>query len=264
MHDSASIQDGDGKVKITVITPARNEERVITNAIRSVRALIIPNKVEFKHVVVADRSSDRTVEICRNSDVKVIEKNWRGNFQNPTAEAIDYGIKNTESDLIGVVDADILLSRDWLIKLLPHLDNETVSVASDVKTRTGKWWLDILMWLRDLNFKIAPLGKQPRGAARLINRKLLEQIGGLTPNAPSFDTALDLRIREHQYKTKLVEDVIVLEKRPLTIRRIVKRQLSDGKARRKMHLSFTRTILHSIFRFRPFVLIGYFTEMLGE
>lgn len=252
------------RLKISIITPAHNEENTIEKCIKSVKNLKIPENVELEHVVVADRCTDRTVEICKRQGITVFEKTFHNQDVWPITETLDYGIKNTLSDLIGKVDADIILEKDWLIKLLPHLDEKTISVSSYTITRTGKKWFDFLMWLRDLNYKFAPLGKEPRGQARLINRELLKKIGGFDYSMPTTDTSLDMRIRKFGYKTKLVSDALSTEIRARTLRSTAKHQLSSGEARRKLGVGFGRTFAHSVFRFKPFVILGYLRAYFKE
>jgi len=248
-------------MKVSIITPAHNEEDVIKHCILSVKNLEVPRGLSIEHVVVADRCTDKTVEICKKMGVRVIIKKWRGNAVDPVTEAVNLGIKESNGQLIGKIDADIILPKNWLKEMLKHLDERTVSVSSQVFTRTGKWWLDFLMRVRDINYRIAPLGEEPRGAARLINRRLLDKIGGFDPKWQSWDTCLDQKIRELNYKSKLVKNIVALEYRPsFTIQRIIRKQIEQGKARKRMEISFLRTLAHSIFRFRPFVLIGYLLE----
>lgn len=247
-------------MKISIITPAHNEEEVIESCVLGVKNLEIPDGVSIEHTVVADRCTDQTIDICRKMGVKVITKNFRGNAIDPVTEAVDLGIKESDGEIIGKVDADIILPSSWLLEMLKYLDGEAVSVSSKVKTRTGKWWLDFLMWLRDLNYRITPLGEEPRGAARLINRKLLGEIGGFDHQWASWDTDLDRKIRALKYESSLVKNVTALEYRPLTIRRIIRKQIEQGKARKRMGSTLLRTLAHSLFRVRPFVLIGFLSR----
>ena len=245
-------------MKISFITPAYNEEQVIRACIDSVKRLQVPEGLEIEHVIVADRCNDLTMDICRERGIRVISKNFRGDALDPVTEAVELGVKGTDGEIIGKLDADIILQRNWLIQMVDYLDEKTVSISSRVKTRTGKWWLDVLMWLRDINYRITPLGEDPRGAARLISRRLLREIDGFNPTRASWDTALDREIRKHGLKTLSVEEVVALEYRPsLTMRKIIRKQIKQGKARKKLGVSSLRTVAHSVFRVRPFVIIGY-------
>ena len=241
-------------MKVTILTPAHNEENTIGRCILSVKNLDCPANIQLEHVIIADRCIDKTVEICQRHNVKVLIKDFRSACVSAITDALNFGVKNTTSDLIGKVDADVILPQEWLQVLLPHLDERTLSVASVTKA-SGRF-----MWLRNLNYRFSPFGRQPRGQARLINRKLLEEIGGFDRTAPNWDTPLDLKAHQYGLLSKSITQVTVTEKRDYTMLRLISHQLSGGRARRRLGLSLFRTILHSIFRGRFFVLLGYCLE----
>lgn len=248
-------------MKLTVLVCAHNEERVIGNSLKSLLSMKIPNDVSVEYFVVLDRCFDRTKQIAEKMGVSTIEKNFRGSYISPITEAVAYGIKKTDGELIVVCDADIQeIPEDALLRLLPHLTGKVKRISSEVKTRSGKWWLDFLFWLKDLNGKISPFGVKPRGAFTIFERQTVEQIGGFDPNKPTWDTAFDLKLETRGYKVKRVREVIVTERRNFTTNRLIQHQIADGKARRKLKLSFLRTLLHSIFRGRFFVVYGYIQE----
>jgi len=250
-------------MKITLITPAHNEEKVIEGCILSIKGLKVPEGFTLEHVVVLDRCTDRTGEICRFHGVKTIEKRKRGPCVSPITETVRYGFERTDGEIVGKVDADVRAPPDALLKLLPTLRGNVACVAADVRTKTGKRWLDLLFRLRDLNYCITPFGREPRGAFRLFRREVIEEIGGFDCDMPTFDTALDLKLRRNGYESLLIREVIVWEYRPdLSVGTIVRHQIETGKARRRLGVGFWRTILHSIFRGRPFVLLGYIVETI--
>ena len=244
-------------LKVTIVTPAHNEEETIGQCLCAVRKMKAPNGVNVQHIVVLDRCTDRTGQICESHGVKVLVKDWRGSFVSPIVEAMDFALKKVDGDLMMKVDADIQVTEITLAKLLPRLRGNVACVSAEVKSRTGKKHLDALMWLRDLNYRVAPLGRRIHGACTLFRRDVTEEIGGFDPNAPAWDTGYELKLKKHGYETKVAEDVIVLEYRKTNIRRLIRHQIDSGKARRKMGISFLTTLLHAIFRGRPFVIWGY-------
>jgi len=248
-------------LKVTIVTPARNEEETIGRCLSALRKMIIPDNVSVERVVVLDRSTDHTREVCENYEVEVLVKDWRGGFVSPIVEAMDFALKKVDGDLIMKVDADIQVTEHTLERLLPHLKGNIACVSAEVKSRTGKKLLDTLMWFRDLNYRIAPLGRRIHGACTLFRRDVTEQIGGFDPHAPAWDTGYELKLGEHGYKAEVAEDVVVLEYRETNIRRLIQHQINSGRARRKMGISFLKTLLHAIFRGRPFVIWGY---LLGD
>jgi cellulose synthase/poly-beta-1,6-N-acetylglucosamine synthase-like glycosyltransferase len=249
-------------MKLTVLVPAHNEEDMIRDCLISLMQMETPKEIsEIEYVVVADRCEDKTEKIASSMGVKVLVKSFRGDYISPIAEAMAYGVENTNGELILKCDADIRAQKNALYKLLLHLTEDTGRVSSEVKTRTGKWWLDFLMWLRDINFRIAPLGENPRGAFTLFRRKVVEELKGFDKHNPTWDTAFDIRLKKAGYKVKKVKDITVLEfRRNLTLKRIINRQIEAGKSRKKLGISFIRTLLHAIFRGRIFVLYGYLIE----
>jgi len=220
----------------------------------------VPSDANVEHVVVLDRCTDRTREICERYGVKVLVKDWRGSFVSPIVETMDYALKNVDGDLMMKLDADIQVTTTTLEKLLPHLEGNVTCVSAEVKSRTGKKYLDALMWLRDLNYRIAPFGRRIHGQCALFRRDVTEEIGGFDREAPAWDTGYEIKLNKHGYKAEMAEDVVVLEYRKTDIGRIIRHQINSGKARRKMGIGFLKTLLHAIFRGRPFVIWGYLID----
>jgi len=244
-------------LRVMIVTPAHNEEETIGQCLCAVRKMKAPNGVNVQHVVVLDRCTDRTGQICESHGVKVLVKDWRGSFVSPIVEAMDFALKKVDGDLMMKVDADIQVTEHTLERLLPHLKGNIACVSAEVKSRTGKKHLDALMWFRDLNYRIAPLGRKIHGACTLFRGDITGKIGGFDPDAPAWDTGYELKLNKHGYKAEVAEDVIVLEYRETNVRKLIRHQIDSGKARRKMRIGFPKTLLHAIFRGRPFVIWGY-------
>ncbi len=249
-------------MKLTILVPAHNEEDTIRDCLNSLMEMSIPKEVDsVEYVVVDDRSEDDTKRTAESMKARVLVKRFRGDYVSAIAEAVAFGIENSDGELILKCDADVRVPRHAVSVLAVHLDRGVGRVSSEVKTRTDKWWLDFLMRLRDINFRIAPLGESPRGALTLFRREVVREIGGFDKSKPTWDTAFDIRLRESGYKPKRVREVVALEyRRDLTVKRIVQHQIQAGKARRKLGANFWRTLLHSILRGRIFVLYGYLTD----
>jgi cellulose synthase/poly-beta-1,6-N-acetylglucosamine synthase-like glycosyltransferase len=219
----------------------------------------IPKEIhDVDYVVVEDRCTDNTGQIAKSMGATVLTKEFRGKYVSAIAEAVAYGVQNTQGELILKCDSDIVATKNALNIIIQHLGQDTGRVSSEIRTRTGKWWLDLLMLARDLSFLIAPLGEAPRGGFTLFRREIVKQIGGFDESKPTWDTAFDIRLKKAGYQVKKVKEATVIEfRRDLTIGRIIKHQISAGQSRRELGVSFWRTLLHSIFRGRPFVLYGY-------
>ena len=73
----------------------------------------------------------------------------------------------------------------------------------------------------------------------------------------AWDTDLDLRLRQAGYRVRMDRHVVVLHRRKMTTRGSISYQISAGKYRRKLGVGVVRTVLHALFRLRPFVIYGY-------
>lgn len=218
----------------------------------------IPKEItDVEYVVIDDRSEDNTYKIAKSRGAIVLQKRFRGKYVSAIAEAMVYGFQNTKGELILKCDSDIIAPKNAL-NIIKCLDKSVGRISCEVKTKTGMKWLDFLMWLRDINYSVTPLGEMPRGAFTLFRRKIVEEIGGFDQSKPTWDTAFDIRLKKLGYQVKKVKNIKAIEfRKNLTLRRIINHQISAGKSRRKLGISFYRTLLHSIFRFRFYVLYGY-------
>ena len=253
-------------MKLTVLVPAHNEENTIEDCLSSLMEMDVPKEIDaVEYVVVDDRCEDNTAQIAESIGAKVLAKRFREDYISAISEAVAYGFERTGGELILKCDADIVAPKNALEIVMHHLDGGVGRVSSEIRTRTGKWWLDFLMWLRDLNYHIAPLGEAPRGAFTLFRREVVEEVGGFDRMKPTWDTAFDVRLIRAGYKIKKAREVTVLEfRRDLGARKIVNHQIRAGEYRRKLGVGFWRTVLHSIFRGRIFVLYGYLKDAASE
>ncbi len=145
---------------ISIIVPAYNEENTIVDSIKSLLQLEYP---DFQLVIVNDGSTDQTLEkIFGNFSIRqvsfipfyelksnpiravymsheypslvVIDKVNGGK-----ADAINAGINIAKNPLITVIDADSILERDCLLKIVrPFMENENIiAVGGTIRVANG-------------------------------------------------------------------------------------------------------------------------------
>ena len=229
--------------------------------------MCIPDEInEIEYVVIDDRSEDRTREIAESTGAKVISKNFRGDYVSAISETVAFGVENTEGCLILKCDADVQGIPENALEILHvHLSDDIRRVSSEVitKTRQNNPLLDLIFFLRYLNFKIS-LKREPRGAFTLFERRTVHEVGGFDKTKPTWDTAFDQRIKSRGWGVKLVGEVVVTEKRNFSLNQLIRHQIGAGRSRRKLGVGFLRTLAHSIFRLRLFVFWGYISEVWNE
>jgi len=236
------------KIGVSIIIPAKNEEKNIQRCLKAIEFL--KEKQELECILVAPDL--KTINSAKKFPfVKVIQ------FLGDMESAVTEGIKQASYDLILKIDADIILPKNFFEVMLPETKNYDL-ISCPASSRSGKLWLDFFFWLRDQLLKIAPLGRSTHGNSMFFHKSLIEEIGGF-----KYDTALEREALKRGKKILVVDQIKVLEFREdFTVRRILRRQYEAGRKRKQLGISFLRTLAHSIFRGRPAVIIGWLREWL--
>ena len=246
----------------TVAVCALNEEQYVEDCLASILAQTLsPSLV----IVVVDRSNDKTEEMSRSilSGTKSLiivksQKRWR----NSISENLEMARETAVGDAFVIVDADMVLPLDFLERLLPQLER-FASVSAVAVTDPSPGFLNALVFAWEKTHRFAPLGAQPRGGCRAVDMRALNELGGFR-DVISWDTDLDFRFLSSGYLVKLDRRVKVLHKRKMTLQSSIAYQMAAGEARRELGVGMFRTILHAIFRLRPFVVCGYVRRNDGK
>ena len=135
-----------------------------------------------------------------------------------------------------------------------------VSVDAKVVTYPDTFW-NRFSYAWEKTYDVAPLGRGHYGAARVMLKRALDEIGGFR-DVFSVDTDVDIRLGKRGYKSLTTSAVKVYHARHLFLKTIVRRQIRMGQGRYMVGYSFMRTVGHAVFRFRPFLLGGWFMEWM--
>jgi hypothetical protein len=117
-------------------------------------------------------------------------------------------------------------------------------------SRIFRAWEKMTYWLK--------LSPRVRGAAMLLSSNFLRRIGGY-PSGEFVDTVL----LQKSGRT-IVAPFTVYHDQRFDLKHSVRRQISDGRFRAELRYPFWRTLLHSVFRIRPFVLLSYIFHRLPK
>ncbi|MDH3677741.1 MAG: glycosyltransferase [Nitrosopumilus sp.] len=124
-------------LKVSVIIPAYNEEKVIRSTLESMIETRYPQK---EIIFVDDGSTDRTLDIARQfkNEIIVLHKENGGK-----ASALNYGLVYAKGEIIAVVDADTIIGRNSLKEIVKGFENnkDVVAVAGNIKVRNRVNWI---------------------------------------------------------------------------------------------------------------------------
>jgi len=142
-----------------------------------------------------------------------------------------------------ILDSDTTynFSADNVAEQFGAVDIVGFNVVSS--SRIFRVWEKMTYWLR--------LSPRVRGAAMLLSSDFLRRIGGY-PTGEFVDTIL-----LQKSNRTIVAPLTVCHNQRFDFKHSVRRQISDGRFRAEIRYPFWKTLLHSVFRLRPFVLISY-------
>lgn len=108
-------------MKISVVIPALNEERVIGKCIKAVKNQTLP-KEEYEIIVVDNNSKDKTAEIARNLGATVVSYTQKQGF----SAAKQFGTKKAKGEIIAYTDADSIPDKHWLERIKKLMQNKNL------------------------------------------------------------------------------------------------------------------------------------------
>lgn len=192
---------------ISIIIPAHNEEPYIKECIQSAKRAAFANK---EIIVVDDGSTDNTYKIASRLNVKVIRTKHIGK-----SAAINKALGIAKGEVIAIVDADSVISKDSLVIMASELGREkTGAVTGAIKVKNRKKFIG--MWLhieqlynslmRSLFTKVNANIATP-GPLSLYRKDALNSIGGFSTKGYAEDLDIAIRLIRKGYAVSYAEGV---------------------------------------------------------
>lgn len=121
-----------GKVLISVVVPAYNEEKYIDGCLKALFSQTIPHSEYEVIVVVRNDTTDKTIEICKNYPVKITSS------PPGVGMARFLGFEEAKGEILAGTDADTEVAPDWLEVIRRNFsDQEVVSLTGPVYLTDG-------------------------------------------------------------------------------------------------------------------------------
>ena len=216
--------------RVSVIVPAYNEEKVIANTLR---ALLKSTYPDLDIIVVDDGSKDQTFtrvinEFGNNPRVRAFTKPNGGK-----SVALNFGIQQTNAEIIFAQDADTIILPNAIEKLVRHFGNPRVgAVAGNAKVGNRinlltKWQALEYITSQNLDrraFATLNCITVVPGAIGAWRRELILPAGGFTNDTLAEDADLTLKILRAGYKIEYEEEAIALTEAPDSVRGFLKQR----------------------------------------
>ncbi len=217
---------------VTIIVPAWNEGDTTVGTINSILNLDYPpDKLDV--FFVDDGSTDNTLEIAKqyfgnNPRVKINTKPNGGKHT-----AMNLGIKESKSEIIGCLDADSFVESNALRDMIPYFKHEgVVSVTPTVQIYKPDNWLRHIQAIeymigsvtRKLLSRVNALYVTP-GPFSLFKREIFAKIGDFRSAYNTEDMEMALRIQSNKMKIENCHTAIIWTIAPKTIKTLYKQRV---------------------------------------
>ena len=226
---------------VSVVVPAFDAARTITDCVRSLTALEYPRD-RLEIVVVDNGSRDRTRALLEafGEAIRIVDEPRRG-----PAAARNAGVRSARGDVIAFTDADCTVDPRWLLPLVAALEDPGVGIAggpilsrrpANAVERFGERIHDHRRALTEFE---PPYAITMNWASR---RAVLEAVGLFDVRLRRCeDGDLSYRIREHGYSFAYVPEAIVYHRNQRTVAGLVREGWEHGfhaHPVRRRHASF--------------------------
>ncbi len=197
-------------MKLSVVIPAYNEEKYIADCLESL--IEIAGDELFEIIVVDNNSRDKTYAVAKSfKGVTVVKEKEKG-----TSHARQKGFSVATGDLIAFIDADTLVTKDWIEKVKEEFfaNKQLVCLSSPYRFYDLSPAKQILVWsywnVLAYPVYVLFLRYMVLGANFVVRRKALEKIGGFDEKFVFYGDDTDIARRLHAVgEVKFVRKALV-------------------------------------------------------
>lgn len=186
--------------EISVVIPARNEEKYILMTLESLANQVTSKKFEIIVVINNNSNDDITPKICEMCGVKIINYNFYSKKHKPISLARQLGLIQSQGKLIFSTDADAILMPQWIENLSNVLNSDPDVGYVTSNSRLYFWEENDKVRINDIGrYNIRKfsthVGASGIGNNMAFRKEYAEKIGGWnTKFYPSEDTEIGIRL----------------------------------------------------------------------
>lgn len=216
---------------VTIIVPAWNEGKTLLATVYSLLALEYP-KERLSIFIVDDGSTDDTLAVAQtfgdNPQIRIFSKENGGKYT-----ALNLGIRESTSDLIGCLDADSYVDTNALKEIISYFDvPEVMAVTPSVQIHTPTNALQRMQaaeymigeFTRKVFSRLNGLYVTP-GPFSIYRRSVFMKIGDFVHAYNTEDMEMALRMQSHRMKIENAHNAFVYTVSPRTPHALYKQRV---------------------------------------
>ena len=159
-------------MRLSIIIPAYNEEKLLPETLNRITASMAPLGNESELIVVDNDSTDRTREIAKSFGAKIVTESVKniGAIRN-------IGAKSATGDIFIYFDADTFIPENLLAVIDEKMDDPKC-FGGAVDVDYGDFERSWLRFMKRAWKFWGPFFNMKQGAAQFFRREIFEEIGG--------------------------------------------------------------------------------------
>ncbi|MFC1790565.1 glycosyltransferase family 2 protein [Patescibacteria group bacterium] len=181
-------------MKLSIVIPAYNEEKTISQVISKVAALNVKKEI----IVVNDASTDKTAPILESLSAKFLLKVFHHDTNQGKGAAVKTGVKVAKGEYVVIQDADLEYQPQQILKLLKSAEKNNWPVVygsrflGSCQKMTWQFWLGnrLLTLLTNFLFKVKLTDMET--CYKLFKRELIQSLDW---QAKRFDFEPEITVR---------------------------------------------------------------------
>ena len=223
---------------VSIIVVTKNEEKHIAECLDSLVAQDFP-KANYEIIVIDGGSTDRTPKICQNYPVKLVSTGSGISHQRNT------GISTANGKYTAFTDADCVVEKDWLKKLVDQMeksDGNVVAVGGpNLVFDNDPPLSQVIGYAQET---LLGSGGSPQSykiqKARYVNsipncnilyrKEVIAEVRYDENISVGDDCELNFRLKQRDYRFLFLPSAIVWHHRPDTFTRFIRKIFSYGEA----------------------------------
>ena len=231
MKNSAT-KEGDSLPGVSIIVPTLNSGSTIDECLRSILELDYPKQL-LEVIVIDGGSTDKTAELAKAHPIKFVYSKL-----NPPA-AYNLVLKDIANPIIGLVDSDAKVEKQWLRKLVKHLNDPKAAGASG----TVETWNSDRLVPRVIGYELSYRYRRLPGTVErvatmnlLLKKKITLEIGGFDEALPTqYDTDIGARLAQAGYRIAFDIDAVCYHFHRPTLQKFFNQQYKYGENTWKLY-----------------------------
>ena len=231
------------KPLITIIVPAKNEEKTIGKCLHSLKSL---NYSNYEIIVVNDGSTDGTEEILKRfNGITVLTTKGIG-----PSMARNLAIEKSGGEYLAFTDGDCLIDKEWLNQLLAYFTDDTImgiggdQLQPEDETSFGRNvhdFFNLIAFSTDyLKTEKEVMDIRHNPTCNMMYRKAaFEKIGNFKKDLwPCEDLEFDCRLIRSGYRLIFNPKAIIYHYRPKNLKKFGQFHFRYGRAHAKLVLKY--------------------------